>query len=146
VATFTPVPVESQPCRRHLEMITHDPLKVPRLTSDYWEVFPERNGVYVAGMIKFVNADKSQSLPLMDNLPSAEHVRIEEDNVRICIRYASKEPRGLIPAGCPDPWTAVLRSGVFPGPQVVSSLGLKHQAPLSAEERQAYHPIGMVFR
>jgi hypothetical protein len=56
---------------QHLEIITRDPQKVPCPTSDYWKVFPERNGAYVAGMIKFVNADKSQSLPLMDNLPSA---------------------------------------------------------------------------
>lgn len=71
-----------------LETITRDPLKAPCLTSDYWKVFPERNGVYLANMIKFVNAHKSQSLPIMDNLPPAERVRIEEENVRMCIRYA----------------------------------------------------------
>ncbi len=72
-----------------LEMITRDPLKVPCLTPQYWTVFPERNGRYLARTLKLVQQHSGVSpLPTVSELGSADRVRIEEENVKACFRYA----------------------------------------------------------
>lgn len=72
-----------------LEMITRDPLKVPCLTDDYWITFPDRNGVYLARTMRYVNEHKSSTpLPLVSNLSAADHARAEEDNIRACFDLA----------------------------------------------------------
>ncbi|MBL8206341.1 MAG: TIM barrel protein [Blastocatellia bacterium] len=75
-----------------LEMITRDPLKVPCLTKAYWEVFPDRNGKYLAQTMKLVNEKASRDpLPTVDQLPREERAKVEEDNVKACLRYFNEK-------------------------------------------------------
>jgi 3-oxoisoapionate decarboxylase len=72
-----------------LEMITRDPLKVPCLTEAYWRVFPDRNGKYLARTMQLVQAKKSAApLPTVSHLSREERARVEEENVKACLRYA----------------------------------------------------------
>ncbi len=75
-----------------LEMITRDPLKVPCLTKQYWEVFPERNGKYLGQTMKLVNARASRDpLPTVSQLAPTERAKVEEDNVKLCLRYVNEK-------------------------------------------------------
>lgn len=75
-----------------LEMITRDPLKVPCLTDGYWVTFPNRNGLYLARTLKFVQTHKSaKPLPRVSQLPHDEALKIEEQNVVECLKYAKGE-------------------------------------------------------
>jgi sugar phosphate isomerase/epimerase len=71
-----------------LEMITRDPLKVPCLTPQYWSVFPDRNGKYLARTLKLVQ-QRSSELPVVSNLGREERMKVEEENVRACFNYIS---------------------------------------------------------
>lgn len=78
-----------------LEMITRNPLKIPCLTDAYWATFPDRDGIYLARMLRLVRDRKRrQSLPTFDELPKASQLQVEEDNVRQCLHYA-REQLGL---------------------------------------------------
>ena|GEM_PF-214788 len=72
-----------------LEMITRDPLKIPCMTPQYWTVFPERNGKYLARTFRLVR-DQSNGgpLPTVSQLSREERAKAEEDNVKACIQYA----------------------------------------------------------
>lgn len=71
-----------------LEMITRDPLKVPCLTDKYWAPFPERNGAYMARTIKLVRDHASRTpLPVVSGMPREDRLRLEEENVKLCLRY-----------------------------------------------------------
>jgi 3-oxoisoapionate decarboxylase len=73
-----------------LEMITRDPLKVPCLTEKYWQVFPERNGKYLAQTLRLVEQKASaMPLPVVSKLPRPELAKVEEDNVKACMKYAA---------------------------------------------------------
>jgi sugar phosphate isomerase/epimerase len=75
-----------------LEMITRDPLKVPCLTKAFWEVFPDRNGKYLAQTLRLVNARQSRNpLPTVDQLSREERARIEEENIKACLRYINEK-------------------------------------------------------
>ena len=75
--------------RFSLEMMTRDPLKVPSLTPRYWTVFPERSGRYLARTLKLVQAQNSSTpLPVVSKLSREEQVRMEVENVRICMTFA----------------------------------------------------------
>ncbi len=75
-----------------LEMITREPLKVPCLTAKYWDVFPDRNGKYLAQTMKLVNEKKTNNpLPRIENLNAAERVKNEEDNIKACLRYVDEK-------------------------------------------------------
>ncbi|MBS1811682.1 MAG: TIM barrel protein [Acidobacteria bacterium] len=75
-----------------LEMITRDPLKVPCLTKQYWEVFPDRNGKYLAQIFKLVQQKSSRKpLPTVDQLSREERAKVEEDNVKACFRYFNEK-------------------------------------------------------
>jgi sugar phosphate isomerase/epimerase len=74
-----------------LEMITRDPLKIPCLTQRYWEVFPDRNGKYLARTLKLVNERASRNpLPTVSQLSREERVKVEEENVKACLRYVNE--------------------------------------------------------
>ena len=76
-----------------LEMITRDPLKVPCLTKQYWEVFPDRNGKYLAQTIKLVNErSSSATLPTVSQLSREERAKVEEENVKACLEYTRVKP------------------------------------------------------
>lgn len=78
--------------RLSLEMITRDPLKVPCLQDRYWVVFPERNGIYLARTLRFVDEHKSSTpLPTPEELTLAEHAAVEEENIRACFRYTRRQ-------------------------------------------------------
>jgi 3-oxoisoapionate decarboxylase len=75
-----------------LEMITREPLKVPCLTKKYWEVFPDRNGRYLAQTVKLVNEKSSRTpLPAIEKLNAAERLKFEEDNIKACMRYVDEK-------------------------------------------------------
>jgi 3-oxoisoapionate decarboxylase len=75
-----------------LEMITRDPLKVPCMTPQYWEVFPDRNGKYLAQIFKIVQQKSSRTpLPTVNQLPREERVKVEEENVKACLRYVNEK-------------------------------------------------------
>jgi sugar phosphate isomerase/epimerase len=75
-----------------LEMITRDPLKVPCLTRGYWEVFPDRNGKYLAQIFRLMQQKSSRTpLPTVDQLPREQRAKVEEDNVKACLRYFNEK-------------------------------------------------------
>lgn len=75
-----------------LEMITRDPLKVSCLAPQYWTVFPERNGKHLARTLKLVQKHNSTApLPTVSQLSREEQVRVEEENVKACLRYAREK-------------------------------------------------------
>lgn len=75
--------------RFSLEMITRDPLHVPCLADRYWTTFPDRNGRYLARTLMLVQKEQSsQPLPHVAQLSHESHVRLEEENVASCLRYA----------------------------------------------------------
>ncbi len=78
--------------RFSLEMATRDPLKVPCLTANYWATMPDVSGAELARTLRFVraNAREKASLPHVSHLPVAEQIRIEEENIRQCLCYASE--------------------------------------------------------
>lgn len=81
--------------RWSLEMITRDPLKVPCLSEKYWATFPERNGLALARTLRFVNAHKGgKPLPRISHLTREEQLRVEDQNVIGCLKYA-RETLGL---------------------------------------------------
>jgi 3-oxoisoapionate decarboxylase len=75
-----------------LEMITRDPLKIPCLTDGYWSTFPDRSGRNLARTLRLVQAaeKRHKSLPRISQLGREEQLRVEEENVRACLRYASE--------------------------------------------------------
>jgi hypothetical protein len=72
-----------------LEMITRDPLPVPSLTDKYWVTFPDRSGLYLARTLRFVAAHKpAKLLPRISQLSHAEQLKMEDQNVVDCLKYA----------------------------------------------------------
>ncbi|NOT59641.1 MAG: TIM barrel protein [Acidobacteria bacterium] len=75
-----------------LEMITRDPLKVPCVTDQFWEVFPDRNGKYLARTFKLVNEKMwHKPLPTVSELSPEARTKVEEDNVKACIQYVNEK-------------------------------------------------------
>lgn len=70
-----------------LEMITRDPLKVPCLTDQYWQTFPDRPGKYLADTLAMVRK-RQQKLPTLDGLDKPMQLRLEDDNVKHSLNYA----------------------------------------------------------
>ncbi|HMF77214.1 MAG TPA: TIM barrel protein [Bryobacteraceae bacterium] len=90
LAELTKIVKQARPQARFvLEMITRDPLPVPCLTDRYWASFPDRNGAYLARTLRFVQENMSmRSLPRISCLSYEEQLRVEEQNVATCMRYA----------------------------------------------------------
>jgi 3-oxoisoapionate decarboxylase len=78
--------------RFSLEMISRDPLKVPCLTDKYWTTFPDRNGLYLARTLRFVQQHQNKEpLPQVKQLSHEEQLRNEEANVVACLKYANEK-------------------------------------------------------
>jgi 3-oxoisoapionate decarboxylase len=78
--------------RYSLEMITRDPLKVPCMTEKYWVTFPERNGSFLARTLQLVREHKPrQPLREISSLRPEVRSKVEEENVRECLRYAREQ-------------------------------------------------------
>jgi sugar phosphate isomerase/epimerase len=81
--------------RFNLEMITRDPLQVPCLTQDYWATFEGATGWPLARTLRTVRRNASKTpLPRPSALSPEERVRVEDDNVRACLKFA-REALGL---------------------------------------------------
>jgi len=77
--------------RFSLEMSTRDALKVPCLTDKYWATFADVPGSDLARTLRYVRANAStQPLPKVSHLPLDELVRLEEDNIKLCLDFARK--------------------------------------------------------
>jgi sugar phosphate isomerase/epimerase len=75
--------------RHSLEMMTRNPLQIPCLTEKFWVTMPERSGARLARMLRLVRDKPSpQPLPVVDALTREARARLEEDNVRHCLRYS----------------------------------------------------------
>ncbi len=72
-----------------LDMLTRNPLVIPCLTEKYWATFPQRNGVYLARMLRLVRANKpAKPLVRLESMDQEARVRLEQDNVRLSVDYA----------------------------------------------------------
>ncbi len=75
-----------------VEMSTRNPLKVPCLGEKYWATLGDVPGVNLARAMRYVrtHASNKDTLPNIDNLSVDEQVKLEDQNVRKCLRYAAK--------------------------------------------------------
>jgi sugar phosphate isomerase/epimerase len=75
-----------------VEMSTRNPLKVPCLGEKYWATLGDVPGENLARTMRYVRAHASDRniLPDIDNLSVDEQVKLEDDNVRKCLRYATE--------------------------------------------------------
>ena len=74
--------------RLNLEMMTRDPLKVPCLTSKYWATLENIPGRRLAAMLALVRAKAKAPLPRISELSKEKQLQREDENVRLCLRYA----------------------------------------------------------
>jgi len=63
---------------------------VPCLSEKYWATLGDIPGVNLARALRYVRAHASDkdTLPNIDNLSVDEQVKLEDQNVRKCLRYA----------------------------------------------------------
>jgi len=82
--------LKAQPRTRFsLDMLTRNPLMIPCLTEKYWVTMPNRNGVYLARMLRLVRANKpAKPLVRLESMDQEARVRLEQDNVRLSVDYA----------------------------------------------------------
>lgn len=75
----------------NVEMSTRNPLKVPCLGEKYWATFGDVPGANLARTMRYVRAHASErdALPNIDGLSVDEQVKLEEQNIRKCLRYAA---------------------------------------------------------
>jgi sugar phosphate isomerase/epimerase len=75
-----------------VEQLTRNPLKVPTLTERYWTSFPERNGRCLARTLAAARAHPWRgALPEPEALGRDARIRLEEDNVVKCLKFAASE-------------------------------------------------------
>jgi len=79
--------------RMILEMITRNPLEVPCLKEKYWATFPDRSGIYVARTLQTVQKEghQLQGLPRVDMLNREAQLRLEDENVKVCLNHAREK-------------------------------------------------------
>jgi sugar phosphate isomerase/epimerase len=81
--------------RFNLEMITRDPLRVPCLAKTYWATFADLPARHLASTLALVRAHAAKKpLPRVNGLSAEETLKLEDDNVRRCLKYA-REHLGL---------------------------------------------------
>tara|TARA_R110002012_G_scaffold232845_3_gene405762 strand:- start:30401 stop:31510 length:1110 start_codon:yes stop_codon:yes gene_type:complete len=84
-------------CKKHnpkirfnLEMITRDPLEIPCLTDEYWNVFEGVSGKYLANTLSMVKEKTSQTpLPTVAGLTAEQRLAFEEENNLACLKYSA---------------------------------------------------------
>jgi hypothetical protein len=78
-----------------LDMLTRDPLKIPCLTDKYWATFVERNGKYMARMLRTVRSNKPKKpLAFPSKMDEKARLELEQANVRQSVDY-SRDVLGL---------------------------------------------------
>lgn len=83
-------------CKKHnpdvafnLEMITRDPLAIPCLKNEYWEVFDGVSGRELARTLRMVKQHNyGSALPRVSHLSPEERLAVEEENVVTCLAYS----------------------------------------------------------
>lgn len=79
----------------NLEMITRDPLEIPCLHDEYWEVFKGVGGVELARTLRMVKEKAFKSpLPTVSQLSDEERLAVEERNILESFEY-SKSRLGM---------------------------------------------------
>ena len=75
-----------------VEMSTRNPLKVPCLGEKYWTTLGDVSGVNLARAMRYVRtyASDKETLPNIDNMSVDEQVKLEERNIKKCLRYAAE--------------------------------------------------------
>ncbi len=78
--------------RFSVEMATRNPLEVPCLGEKYWATLGDVPGVNLARAMRYVrtHASDRNTLPNIDGLSVDEQVKLEEQNIRKCLRYAAE--------------------------------------------------------
>jgi sugar phosphate isomerase/epimerase len=77
--------------RFNIEMITRDPLQVPCLREPYWATFPDLPARHLARALRLVRHSATKvPLPCISTLPPQTRLRIEEENVRSCLAFATQ--------------------------------------------------------
>lgn len=77
--------------RFSLEMITRDPLKIPCLSSKYWETFEGMPASQLAESLRLVKAHSfTGKLPSLDGLSDEQKFRNEETNIISSLAYSKK--------------------------------------------------------
>ena len=75
-----------------VEQITRNPLKVPVLADRYWTSFPDRQAICLARTFAAARAHAwNGPLPDPERLDRAARIRLEEDNVERCLKYAAAQ-------------------------------------------------------
>lgn len=85
-------------CRKHnadvtfnLEMITRDPLKIPCLTSDFWETLPLVSATELAATLQCVRERPFETdLPVVSHLGAEERLAVEEQNILTSLRFSTE--------------------------------------------------------
>lgn len=72
-----------------LEMITRDPLRIPCLASHYWAAMPHRSARQLARLLELAHRNPAPLARLSD-LPDGSRLEREENNVRACLEWASR--------------------------------------------------------
>jgi len=73
----------------NLEMITRNPLEIPCLTVAYWATFPDLPARVLAKALASVRKRRpTQPLPTVARLGQEDRLRLEEENIRLCLAYA----------------------------------------------------------
>lgn len=86
-------------CRKHredvnfnLEMITRDPLKIPCLTDEYWETFPEVTPREMAAVLRLVKQRPFKTgLPQVSHLDEEQRLSAEEQNIIASLQYSRSD-------------------------------------------------------
>lgn len=72
-----------------VEMSTRDPLKIPCLTDKYWATFENMEPVRLARALSMVRKNESKrELPFITGRSQDDRLRLEEANIRHCVKYA----------------------------------------------------------
>ncbi len=73
-----------------MDFLTRSPLKITCLTDKYWVTMPERNGIHLAKMLRYVRAHKPKSpLPWLEKMSKEESLALEASNLARSVAYAS---------------------------------------------------------
>ena len=73
-----------------LELITHDALKVPCQTEEYWVTMPQVSGRDLARTLRFVG-DHPTKLQEVGSLPLETQLELEDANVVASLNFAREE-------------------------------------------------------
>lgn len=74
----------------NLEMITRDPLKIPCMKEDYWDVFDPSRAAMLPEFTKMIR-EKQVKLPRVSQLDSEGKLAVEEQNVIECLNYSKSK-------------------------------------------------------